>query len=221
VYQLFTLPIDHHTINEHDPQIEIAAKHILSDEIVLYPTDTTYALGVNALSEIAIERVYSLKQRAPRKPIHVVVADLPAAEQYVILNARARILAQTFLPGPLTLVLPHRKNIPENLVSGLATLGFRIPDNAISIALARAAGVPITTTSANLSGQGDTYTVRDCLTQLGSPAGEEIAVILDQGELPHVRPSTVVDLSKSDLIIIREGPIPEFELRRAIALQGG
>lgn len=221
VYQRFTFPKGYDGIDEYPSAMDIAAEHILSSDIALYPTDTTYAFGVNALSEKAIERVYALKKRTPRKPIHVVVADLAMAEQYVWLNDLSRFLAMAFLPGPLTLVLPHRNNIPETLVSGLPTLGIRIPKNLISITLARVAGVPITTTSANLSGQGNTYTVEECFAQLSSRAKEEIAIVLDQGELPLVKPSTVVDLTRGNLSVIREGPISEAELRRAIASYSG
>src|ERR1022692_4017347 len=120
-----------------------AVERIVSGQIVLYPTDTTYALGVNALDASAVERLFELKGRPIGKPIHVVVASLEMAAQYVCVTPDAERVAERFLPGPLTLVLKHRKNIPDLLVSGLPTLGIRMPNNWIALGLSQLSGVPI------------------------------------------------------------------------------
>lgn len=203
--------------NEFD-QINLAAKAasrlILESGIVLFPTDTTYALGVNAVDELAIEKLYNLKLRPPQKPIHVIVSNLEMARKYVHLNDIAYKLAEKFLPGPLTLILKHKNNIPRNLVAGFPTLGIRIPGKKISLELARIADLPITATSANISGQTEVYAINDFVKQINSfnPDGA-VDLIIDQGILPVVKPSTIIDLTQETPVVLREGPISAIEIK--------
>lgn len=193
--------------------LQLATKYIRKGEIVFFPTDTTYALGVDATSELAIKKVYNLKIRSPRKPMHVVVADMEMASEYVFLTEQALRIAEAFLPGPLTIILKHKGNIPATLVSNLPTLGIRLPRNNIALSLSKLSGVPITATSANLSGKNETYSAEEFLRQL---ADEELSfesgLIIDQGKLPLIHPSTIVDLSGNKPIIAREGPITKEQI---------
>ncbi len=97
--------------------------------ILLYPTDTAYGLGVDAQNESALRKLFELKARGQGKAVLVMVADMDMAGKYVVVDERARRLADKFLPGALTLVLPHRGNVPALLTGGKASLGIRIPDN--------------------------------------------------------------------------------------------
>lgn len=193
--------------------LRLACECINNGDVVLFPTDTTYALGVDATSEYAVEKVYALKVRSIKKPIHVVVANIEMASKYVLLTKEALTLAESFLPGPLTIVLRHRDTIPSNLVSGLPTLGIRIPDNSIALELSRLANVPITATSANISGQNEVYIVNNFIEQLSSVHHSlEVGLILDQGQLSLVSPSTIVDLSGTKPVVLREGPITKDQI---------
>lgn len=205
------------THSKHESEmLQLASEYILRGEVVLFPTDTTYALGSNAMDELAVKKVYDLKIRSPRKPMHVVVADIKMAADYVLLTEEALQIAEFFLPGPLTIILKHRNNIPSMLVSGLSTLGIRIPDNEIALTLSKLSNVPITATSANISGQSECYTVDDFVAQLFTERQTfKMGLIIDQGKIPLVKPSTIVDLSGREPVVLREGPITKNKFLNA------
>jgi len=193
--------------------IEAAAGIILGGGLVVYPTDTSYGLGASALDRGAVERVYRVKRRPPTKPIHVVVSDLGMVERYAHVGVGARRLAGRFWPGPLTLVLRKREGLSDALSPG-GTVGFRVPDHPVALALVRRAGVPITATSANLTGRPDPYTVEEVLGYFGGA----VDLYLDAGRLPRRSPSTVVDLTRHPPRVLREGPVPRDEVERLSGL---
>lgn len=178
--------------------------------VILYPTDTLYGLGADAFSDAAVAKIYAIKSREARKPIHCIVADMVMAERYAEVSDVARTLAQKFLPGPLTLVLPKKPEVTGGIASDAATLGIRIPANEFCLALAREAG-PYTTTSANKSGAPSARRIDDILAQLG-PAADMIDLVIDAGELPESLPSTVVDLTGGLPKVRREGAISASEI---------
>jgi L-threonylcarbamoyladenylate synthase len=202
--------------NEPDESVLDQAAHMIrGGRMVVSAADTIYTVNINATDIAAISKLFRLKGRSPNKPLHVVVSSLEMAERYVELNDQARTLAQQFLPGPLTLVLPRKPTIPDLLVGGLPTLGIRIPNNKISLILAAKADIPYTTTGANLTDGGDVYTVEDVFTQFGSGM-EQIDLVLDQGPLIPRSPSTLIDLTQTPPTILREGPIPSDALLSAL-----
>ncbi len=209
--KLVTLDPDH----PDDSILEKAAKAMRGGGVIVCPTDTTYTLAANGLDPEAIRKVFSIKKRASGKPRHVVGGDMETASQVAFVNHTARTLAEKFLPGPLTIVLRKKENVPGVLVGGLNTIGIRIPDNRICSLLARKTGFPFTTTSANISGGTTTYSVDEIIEQFGV-ALERLNLILDQGPLPGLAPSTLVDLSETDIKILRHGPISEREILEAL-----
>jgi L-threonylcarbamoyladenylate synthase len=156
----------------------------------------------------AVTKIFQLKQRPLNKPIHIVVSSLQMAEDYAFVPKSALNLAQHFLPGPLTLVLRKRETISDLLSGGKETIGIRMPDNRIALALVERAGVPITATSANVSGRPDTYSIQDAFDQLGN----KVDLYLDMGILPKRFPSTILDLTLDTPKILREGPIPSEKI---------
>lgn len=196
--------------------LDEAALLLRGGKIIVYPTDTTYALGANALDICALSRLFQLKGRSSDKPIHVVVSDLEMAEEFVILNEDAKKLAHKFLPGPLTLILPRKDNVPDMLVGGRKTLGIRIPDNKICRMLVQKAQIPLTTTSANISGEENPYVINDVVKQFGSKI-DQVRMLIDQGPLPQKSPSTLIDMTVSPPLILREGPISSSELLDTLA----
>lgn len=178
--------------------------------MIVYPTDTLYGLGADAFSDEAVANVCAIKGRDERKPIHCVVADLAMAQRFAEVNDAARHLAKRFLPGPLTLVLKKNPNADSGIARTIGTIGIRIPNNGFCLALAKQFG-PYTATSANLAGAENLRDVHAILRQLGAHAGT-IDLVVDAGELPERKPSTVVDVSSGEVKILREGAVPATDI---------
>ena len=201
-----------------DPQIiKEAARLISKGEVIVCPTDTGYAFATNALDSKAITKVFTLKGRSYFNPIHVAVSSVEQAEKYAYVNKAAEYLAHRFLPGALTLVLSKKEIIPSLLVGGRQTVGVRIPDNKVILDLADVTNLPLTATSANISGTATPYTVQEIVNQLGNWM-EQVALVLDQGPLIPIGTSTVVDLTVTPPQIIRNGPVSEQDILEALRL---
>jgi L-threonylcarbamoyladenylate synthase len=199
-----------------DPRIMgQAARLIKKGEVVVCPTDTGYAFAANALDTRAVARVFNLKGRSYSNPIHVAVSSMEAAGRYAGINDAAKELARHFLPGALTLVLPKKETIPAMLVAGRDTVGIRIPNNRIILNLTEATALPLTTTSANISGRPTPYTVDEVVEPLGETI-KGVALVLDQGPLPARELSTIVDLTVSPPQLIRQGLISWLEIREVL-----
>ncbi|MBN1693563.1 MAG: threonylcarbamoyl-AMP synthase [Dehalococcoidales bacterium] len=197
--------------------LERAAGLIMKGEVVVCPTDSGYAFSANALDTRAIAKVFYLKGRASSNPVHVAVHSVEEAEKYAHLNDAARYLADHYLPGALTLVLPKKDTIPVALVAGLDTVGIRIPDNRVIQRLAEITGKPLTATSANISGRPATYSIDEVTAQLGENL-ELVAMVLDQGPLKVREVSTIVDLSVTPPQLIRQGRISWLEVRETLMM---
>ena len=195
--------------------VEIAVEVLRAGGVVLYPTDTLYALGVDALSDEAVAKVFAIKGRGERKFISAVFSDMAMVERYAEVNDAAKRLAEKFLPGPLTLVLKKKAGIETGIARDMGTIGIRIPNHPFCLALAKEFGKPITATSANISGEETKNSVDEIVKQLGS-AAEHIDLAIDAGELPPSLPSTVLDLSGAEPKILREGVILSEKIKEAL-----
>ncbi len=185
-----------------------ASEVLKRGELVVYPTDTLYALGGDALNEEAILKVYEAKKRPLSKPLPIAVSDLRMMEEYAHLDRGAKRLADKYLPGALTLIL-GKKNLPARLTSGLDKVAVRIPANSAALELIRLMGKPLITTSANLTGEPPPVSIEEVPQELGA----EIA--LDQGRLGGRVPSTIVDFT-GEPRVVREGKISEKEIFSAV-----
>ncbi len=188
-----------------------AVEILRSGGVVLYPTDTLYGLGADALSDAAVDNVYAIKGREPGKPMHCIVADLAMAEMYAELNDAARIIAKEFLPGPLTIILKKKSGVSTGIAREIDTIGFRIPKNDFCRELARTFGGPITTPSANLAGAEPELLPEKILAQFGE-AANDIDLVVDAGPAARAKPSTVVSLVSGKPVVLREGAIPAAEI---------
>lgn len=176
-----------------DAEISQACEALTAGQLVVYPTETVYGLGADALHEVAVERVFEAKNRNRSKPISMAVPDVETAREFVRLTEREEAFARQFLPGPVTLVVERRSMVPDVLTAGRDRVGVRIPDHDLSRELARRAG-PITATSANVSGTGSARRLEAVDEQIRELA----AVVLDGGETPGGG-STVVDVSRGEI----------------------
>ncbi|SIR92849.1 L-threonylcarbamoyladenylate synthase [Natronorubrum thiooxidans] len=174
--------------------LERAAAAINDGELVVYPTETVYGLGADALDPAAVAAVFDAKGRDRSKPISLAVPSVPSALRYVRASDRERQFMARFLPGPVTVLCRRRESVPEILTAGRDRVGVRIPDHDLALALCERAGTPITATSANVSGHGS---VRK-LEALDPAIRDAAAVELDTGETPGTE-STVVDLSTATI----------------------
>jgi len=191
-----------------DPQaISIAAKIIRQGSLIVFPTDTIYGLAADPWNGQAIHDIYIAKGRPQEKAIPVLIGSLPQLSLITqSLSVRMLALATFFWPGPLTLVLPKKETLPEEL-SQYTTLGVRMPDNPFTLALLLQTG-PLATTSANISGTSNPVNAQDVISQLNG----RVDLILDGGSTPGDSASTVVDCTNDNLIILREGPISYNDL---------
>ena len=170
--------------------------------LVAFPTDTVYGLGAQAFNQTAVESIYLAKDRPLEKAIPILIADVVDLDKVAdAVPALALRLAVRFWPGPLTLVVPKHASLPAT-VSATSTVGVRIPDHGAARALLRAAG-PMAVSSANLSGQDNPRTVGEVIRQLNG----SIPLVLAGGETRGGIPSTVVDVTGAEPVILREGPI--------------
>ena len=195
--------------NSDQTVIEEACQVLAEGGLVAFPTDTLYALGADALEERAVERVFLAKGRGPEKPITVLIADLEMAASVVEeMPPIARKLSACFWPGPLTLILKARPELPSSLTAGTGRIGIRVPGLPLAWVLIHGVGRPLTGTSANLSGGKDPRNARDVLRDLRG----RIELILDGGPVPLGTPSTILDLMAEPPALIREGAIKRGEL---------
>lgn len=172
--------------------------------VIVYPTESFYALGVLATDKIAVRRVYELKKRPAEKPLPVIVGDMTTLESIVeAIPPQARPLMERFWPGPLTLIFAARSTLPDSLTGGTGKVAIRIPGEGIALHIARAAKCPITSTSANPSASPPAQKS----TEVTDYFGDKIDLLIDIGETPGGRPSTIVDVTVVPPKVIREGAI--------------
>jgi|SRR3989344_3232879 len=210
--------------SDSGPAVARAAEVLRAGGVVLYPTDTLYGLGADALSDEAVAKIYAIKGRHENKPLHAIVADLEMAGRYADVTDSARLLAMRLPQGQVTLILNKRPGLDTGIVKGIATFGFRIPDNEFCIAFTHAFGGPITATSANRAGEKPERNIEAILQQLScgpysnvlQKTAIRVDLIIDAGEVPERQPSTVVDLSGAEPIILREGAIAAADVWNAL-----
>ena len=182
--------------------LEAAATAIGEGELVVYPTETVYGLGADATDPAAIERVFEAKGRDRSKPISLGVPSVPSALEYVRTTDRERRFLATFLPGPVTVLCRKRESVPDVLTAGRDRVGVRVPDHHLALRVLERAGVPVTATSANVSGRESARHTDD----LDPEIREAAAVVLEGGETGGTA-STVVDVSAGK--IHRRGELAE------------
>jgi len=197
-----------------DPSEELlrpAVEALQRGAVVAFPTDTVYGLGALADNTAAVDRLYAMKGRAETKPLQVLLADTARGEALGILPPAARLLAEAFWPGGLTIVVPRPPDLWAPPARGRPTIGLRVPACAAARALIRLAG-PLAATSANRSGQPSPRTAADVLAGLSA----ELDCLLDGGEAPLGRESTVVDVSGPQPVVLRAGAVSIEALARVL-----
>lgn len=199
-----------------DPETpRIAAELIQKGELVAIPTETVYGLGADALNAEAAKKIYAAKGRPSDNPLIIHIADPEDMDLYCRdIPDSARLLAEKFWPGPLTMVLPVREIVPKTTTAGLDTVAIRCPEVPVTREIIRLSGVPIAAPSANLSGKPSTTTAAHVLHDYGMDG--KIAAIVDGGPCRVGLESTIVDLHEGTPRLLRPGGITPEMLREVL-----
>ena len=200
-------------VNPKLSEIGKAVKSLKSGKLIAFPTDTVYGIGADVFNEDAVRSIFAAKKRDMNKPLQVLIAqrsDLKsiAREQSEILDR----LASEFWPGPMTLVMLAKESFPRSVRCGRDTIGVRMPANPVALKLIETFGVPIAATSANISGFPDPVSAEEVMEYLGN----KIDLILDGGVTPGSVPSTVLDISVSPPVVLREGKLSRDRLNKVL-----
>lgn len=192
------------------PQSLISAVEILrAGGVVVYPTETFYGLGVDALNQKAIKKVFTIKGRSFAQPLLILIPEQDYLPRYVTeVSEKARRLMEHFWPGPLTMVFSASPQLPSILTAGTKKIAIRISPHPIARALTSAFAGPLTSTSANISGEQSPATAKEVFSHLGGM----IDLIIDGGKTPGQMPSTIVDVTFSPPQLVREGMVPFSEI---------
>ena len=186
--------------------VSSAAEAVRAGDLVVYPTETVYGLGADALDPDAVERVFAAKGRDRSKPLSLGVPDADAALSYVRPTERAERFMREFLPGPVTVICERTDDVPDALTAGSDRVGVRVPDHDLARELLAEAG-PLTATSANPSGRGSVTRVADLSEEfldgvdavLDAEHGSAAHRTHDDGETPGTE-STVVDVANDEVV---------------------
>jgi len=188
------------------------SQYLSTDKVGAIPTETFYALACNPFSEKALEKLFTLKGRSPNKPILLLLGRL---EDLSLVVARIPSLAikliKAFWPGPLTLVLPAKKDLPKLLTADLGTVGVRLSSCEITRKVAQAFGKPVTGTSANISEKAPCRSAEEIAKVFPT-----IDFIIEGGPVKSEKPSTVIEILEKEIKLIREGVI-SFEKIKKVA----
>ncbi len=207
-------------VDPHHPDPEVlaeAAARLRRGDLVAFPTETVYGLGANALNPQAVERIYAAKGRPAWNPVIAHVADRVQARQLAShWPDTANVLAEAFWPGPLTLVVPRASTVPDVVTAGGDSVGLRVPDHPVALALLRAAQVPVAAPSANRFTHISPTTAAHVLRSLG----ERAPLVLDGGTCRVGIESTVVDCTGPDVVILRPGMLGREVLQDAVQSLG-
>ncbi len=186
-------------------EIETIRNNILEGKIIICGTDTLYGLCANALDQEAVKKVYKLKKRDLNKPISIFLKNKEDIEKYACVDDTAKKIIDRFLPGPLTIILKKKDKIPD--IVSKEYIGIRIPGNKL---IREIAVVPLTATSANLSGEESPTSVDEINEELK----EKVDLIIDTGVCKYKTPSTIIKIVNGNVKLIREGVIPFEEIRK-------
>jgi L-threonylcarbamoyladenylate synthase len=206
-------------INRDNPEVSLisyVADQVRAGEVLGMPTDTFYGLAADPFNLRAVDRVYEIKSRSRHKPLSLLIGDIDQAEELAKpLPEEFYRLARKYWPGPLTIIVKAASRLPLKVTANTGNVALRVPNARIPLAVVQAASIPITATSANLSGESECTTALAVRDQLEG----RISIIVDGGTSPRDIASTIIDLTDDDARwrVMREGAIPTQEISEFFA----
>lgn len=189
--------------SDKQDQLRHAAEILKNGGLVVFPTETVYGLGGDATNSQVARKIYSAKGRPSNNPLIIHLANPEDAEQYAVTSEYYYRLAKAFMPGPLTIILPKKASIPDEVTGGLDTVAVRCPSHPVARDLIKQAGIPIAAPSANISGRPSPTSAKYCISDLDG----KVDAIIDGGECDIGLESTIVMLRGSKAILLRPGAI--------------
>jgi len=200
----------------YTPILSDSAKEILTTvcdngELIICPTESSYLIGGNALKSEVCDKIYSLKSREQGKPLPVIVGNLEMASSIACINDWTLRIANSFWPGPVTVIIPAKEHVPECLTAENKTIGLRVSAFPLLQEIFSCIDYPLISTSANISGTQEPYDPELFLDDLIAN-NNAVSLFLNGGTLPSRKPSTIVDLTGVSPLIRREGAIPSSEI---------
>lgn len=197
-------------------ELEKIGEIIKKGEIVIFPTETVYAIGTNGLNEDAIKNLYRIKQRPFDKPTSLLVSNMEMVETLAkdITNLEYKLM-ETFFPGPLTIILKKKDIVPDILTGNTDTIGIRMPESEIARKLIAYANVPIAAPSANIANKPSGTNLKNILNDFE----ETVDYYIDGGESKIGLGSTIVKIENNVPIILREGSITKEQIYKCISTQ--
>ncbi|MDV0445826.1 Threonylcarbamoyl-AMP synthase [Methanimicrococcus sp. At1] len=190
-----------YSLEDFETAVTAAADALKSGKTAAFPTETVYGLGACISDENAVLSIYRAKGRPSDKPLSILISSAEEMEKIAEdIPKEAQLLAARFWPGPLTIILKKRKDIPDSVTGGKQTVGLRVPAHPAALEIVRRAG-PLACPSANLSDSREPKSAEDVFSDLNG----KIDVLVDGGETKFQKPSTIIDLTMTPPKILREG----------------
>lgn len=182
---------------------------------IIYPTDTLYALGANAMEPSAVERIFKIKNRVLGKPLPLAVRNIKWAKELAFIYKKEEKILNSVWPGAVTVVLPKRNIVPGLVTAGKGSVAMRVPNHLFVDLLLGRFGYPITSTSANISGEEPVGKISKVIETFKDNYYKP-DLIIDAGDLPESEPSTILDLTTDRPKILRVGPVKPETLRKLL-----
>ncbi|MCB0284051.1 MAG: threonylcarbamoyl-AMP synthase [Calditrichaeota bacterium] len=203
-----------------DPKIiKKAVECLKKGGVIVYPTDTLYGLGIDTYNRNAVNKLFLIKQRDMRRPVSLLVDSIERIEEEFGLDEEVKSDLEKLLPGRITAVIKNKKQKKNPILEQiekegeyLPTVGVRIPDHPVSAAIAAEFKSPISSTSANISGMDNVFSIQNVIAQFSS----ELDFILDAGPIQESMGSTIIDFTSSPYLILRDGDFPKDELKEIL-----
>ena len=199
-------------LNNTEEALNNAAKILQDGGVIIYPTDTLYGLGANALNEDAVLKIQKIKKQDRNKPISVIVKDLKMARKIVCVDSKVEKILNRIWPGAITVVLRKKDIISDILTGNGETVAIRIPNNKFISELMKKIDFPITATSANISGENNLLKSREIIAKF-KKAKFAPDLFIDAGDIKNPTASTIVDLTTGIPKILRVGIVGKEEMQ--------
>jgi len=193
--------------HKFDSVVHEAAEDIAAGNLVVYPTETVYGIGADIFNEVAVKNVFLAKNRPFDMALSVAVSDKKMMESIAVLDEKADKLIKAFLPGPLTIIIEKKRDVPDLVTSMSGKVGIRIPDHPVAMEIIKRTG-PIIATSANTHSHPDATNIDSAVKDLGSA----VSMYIDSGPSKLKIPSTIVWIMKGEVEMVRQGAITIKEI---------